>query len=258
MTNDLLLRDASHVRRPSASPIQTPIVIASLAYKGGIGKTTLAEELAHVLDAVAVDFDWSKGGLTAGWGYREESRIGAPIIDAFASGRVPTPLRGGPRKPDLIPGHTTFVEHQPAADKVAGELNRWAYSLQRRIVVDTHPDGCPSTNGAMAAAKVVVTPVILHTREMRSLEQLLNEASDYPLLLIPYMVPRTPSQWAIDDLQRLSERYDVPVGPMVGYYPWIPIRRLRVAICSEPVAKKQRQFCTEIQQVAKAVLSYDR
>ncbi|MFE9934202.1 ParA family protein [Streptomyces sp. NPDC005533] len=245
-------------RRIAPFPIQEPDVIASLAYKGGIGKTTLAEELAQVLDAVAVDFDWSKGGLTAGWGYREEERVGIPILDSFEGGKVPTPIRGGGRKPDLIPGHTTFAEHQPSAEKVAEDVNRWAQELRRRLVIDTHPDACPSTNGAMAAARVVVTPVVLQTREMRSLEQLLQEASDYPLLLIPYMVPRSPSQWAINELRRLSDVYNVPVGPMVGHYAWIATRRLRVAICSEPVAKKQLPFVEEIREVAKAVLKYGR
>ncbi|MGY4967447.1 ParA family protein [Streptomyces sp. 900105245] len=245
-------------RQVAPFPMQDPDVIACLAYKGGIGKTTLAEELAQVLNAVAIDFDWSKGGLTAGWGYREEQRVGAPLIDAFELGRPPTPIRGGLRKPDLIPGHTSFVEHQPSADKVAEAVNVWAHQLSRKLVIDTHPDGCPATYGAMAGARVVVTPVVLHTREMRALEQLLQEASDYPLLLIPYMVPRSPSQWAIDELGRLSQRYDVPVGPMVGYYAWIPTRRLRVAICSEPVAKKQQPFVDEIREVAKAVEAYGR
>ncbi|WP_420082731.1 ParA family protein (plasmid) [Streptomyces sp. JL4002] len=249
---------APQSRQLKPFPVQIPEVITSLAYKGGIGKTTLAEELAYVLKAIAVDFDWSKGGLTAGWGYKEEDRIGVPLVEAFANERTPNPLRGGARKPDLIPGHTSFVEYQPGAETVANHLHRWAYELKRRLVVDTHPDGCPATNGAMAAARVVVTPVVLHTREMRALEQLLSEASDYPLLLIPYMVPRTPSQWAINELARLSQEYEVPVGPMVGHYAWIPTRRRRVAICSEPVAKKQAEFVREIKQVAEAVLSYGK
>ncbi len=258
MSNEVLVQNATQVigRQVTPFPVQEPDVIASLGYKGGIGKSTLAEEVAQELDGVAVDFDWSKGGITAGWGYREEDRIGSPLIEAFESGRVPTPLRGGSRKPDLIPGHTTFGEHQPSAEKVKDELIRWAGELKRRLVVDTHPDACPSTYGAMAAARVVLTPVVLKAREMRSLEQLLEEASDYPLLLIPYMVDGSPSQWTIDELERLAKRFNVPVGPMVSYYKWIGTRRKRVAICSEPVFKKEEPFVQQIREVVKAVQNY--
>ncbi|RCG17801.1 hypothetical protein DQ384_39590 [Sphaerisporangium album] len=91
---------------------------------------------------------------------------------------------------------------------------------------------------------------------MRSLEQLLEEASDYPLLLIPYMVPRSPSQWAIDELERLAKRFNVPVGPIVGHYDWIGTRRKRVAISSEPVFKKEEPFVKQIREVVKAVENY--
>ncbi len=48
-----------------------PKIITVAAYKGGVGKTTLALELAQLLDAPLVDLDWDKGGATNRWGYRE-------------------------------------------------------------------------------------------------------------------------------------------------------------------------------------------
>ncbi|MQS17414.1 ParA family protein [Streptomyces kaniharaensis] len=260
MSSEVLVQSASEVigRQLKPFPEQEPYVVASLGYKGGIGKTTLAEEVAQELDAVAVDLDWSKGGLTAGWGYREEERQGAPLLEAFESGKVPVPLRGGDRKPDLIPGHTTFGENEPSAEKVADDLLRWSKELKRRLVVDTHPDACPSTYGAMAAANVVLTPVVLKVREMRSLEQLLEEASDYPLLLVPYMVDGAPSEQLINELESMAKKYQVAVGPMVSYYKWIGVRRKRVAICSEPIFKKEEPFVEQIREVAKAALNYAR
>jgi len=45
-------------------------IITVAAYKGGVGKTTLALELAYLLDAPLVDLDWDKGGATRRWGYK--------------------------------------------------------------------------------------------------------------------------------------------------------------------------------------------
>lgn len=257
MTSEAVLSSAMEVvgRQITPFPVQEPDVIASLGYKGGIGKSTLAEEVAQQINGVAVDLDWSKGGITEAWGWREEDRLGAPLIEAFESGKVPSPLRGGSRKADLIPGHTTFGEHEPPAEQVQSDLIRWSKELKRRLVVDTHPDACPSTLGALAAARVVLTPVVLATREMRAVRQLLEEASDYPLLLIPYMVD-SPSQWLIDELEQLADEFEVPVGPMVKRYKWIPVRRKRVAISSEPVFKKEAEFVGEIKAVVEAVENY--
>ncbi len=41
-----------------------PKIITVAAYKSGVGKTTLALELAQLLEAPLVDLDWDKGGAT--------------------------------------------------------------------------------------------------------------------------------------------------------------------------------------------------
>ncbi|WP_369974840.1 ParA family protein, partial [Thermobifida halotolerans] len=77
------------------------------AYKGGVGKTTIASELAYVMGAVLLDLDWDRGNATRAWGYRTEQRASAPLLDAIEAGRTPRPLVGK-RKADLVPCHEDF------------------------------------------------------------------------------------------------------------------------------------------------------
>lgn len=258
MTQDAVLESNIETigRQVTPFPVQEPETKSVVGWKGGIGKTTLAQELAFLDDGVAGDMDWTKGGLSKGWGYDEEERTGAPLIEAFENGRTPKPLRGGPRKPDLIPGHSTFGEHQPSPEAVKKSLIHWADDLKRKIIWDTHPDACPSTHGALAASRVIVVPAILATRPMEALDHLLQDISDYPLLLVPYMVPKKISTWHKDELKRLAKKYQVPVGPIVSDYPWIETRRKRVAICSEPVFKVEQPFVDQMKRVHQAVVRY--
>lgn len=237
---------------------QEPEVFAVAGFKGGVGKSRTAQELAWLLNAVLTDFEWDWGGVTRGWGYFEEDRVKSPLIRAFQTGQTPKPLSGHGRKPDLIPGHTAFERNQPRASVVTETLLQWSRDLKRRLVVDTHPGGSESTYGAMAAARVTVVPAVLGNEELRALEGLLQDVVDYPLLLIPYKIGRAPAAWLLDELERLAEKYEAEIGPAVGDYYWIPQRRLRVPICASPLSKRTKPFVEEMKDVAEAVMNYGR
>ncbi|MGW7319214.1 ParA family protein [Streptomyces sp. NPDC054865] len=239
-------------------PVQEPDVVTVAGFKGGVGKSRTSKELAWLLDGVLTDFEWDWGGVTRGWGYFEETRNKSPLIQAFQSGDTPKPLSGRGRKPDLIPGHTDFERNQPRSEVVAESLLKWSRDLQRRLVVDTHPGGSESTYGAMAAARVTVVPAVLGNEELRALEGLLKNLPDYPLLLIPYKIGRSPAAWLLDELERLAEENKAAIGPSVGDYYWIPQRRLRVPICASPLSKRTAPFVEEMQAVAEAVKNYGR
>lgn len=262
MTSELLGISADDVNAstkvPYVPPIQEPDIITVAGFKGGIGKSRLSKELASELNAVLTDFEWDWGGNSRAWGYREEERVNAPLIDAFRTGRTPKPLSGGGRKPDLIPGHSEFGANQPEADAVADALVQWSQDLKRRLVVDTHPGGCPSTFGAASAARVTVVPVVLARDELNALEGMLREMGDYPLLLIPYKVPRVPPASAMDRLEALVEQFNPIVGPMVSDYPWLGNRANRVPVVASPPSRRNANFVSEIRAVAEAVEKYGR
>ncbi|WP_326655678.1 ParA family protein [Streptomyces sp. NBC_01750] len=231
-----------------------PPIVATAAWKGGDGKSTLGYETAYQLGSTLADFDWDKGGCSASWGFRAERRVRAPMLDAFERGTTPTPLTGR-RKPDLIPSHPDFGLNQPAPDKIADALEQWARELDSPLSVDTHPGGCDSTYGALQAADVVLVPAVLADKSLNALEGMLEELTDYPLLVIPYMVKSPPARMR-KRLKDMTARFEIPVGPMVGYYPWIPTRSRRMAICAEPVSKQALPFVRQIDHVVKEVINY--
>ncbi|WP_204054760.1 ParA family protein [Planomonospora parontospora] len=229
-----------------------------LAYKGGVGKSLLAYELAYLLDAVLIDLDWDRGGVTRQWGYRHEDRMRAPLLDAIDKGRTPVPLQGY-RKPLLVPSHPDLATNQPAADVMADCLEQWARAWGRPVVVDTHPGGGPTTYGAASAARVVVSPAVLATRELEATEGMLEELADYPLLMVPNKVPRVPPAAELNRLSRMVTKANVPVAPPVSYYSWLERRKIRIAVTSyDPVPARVQPLNDELRVVAEAVKSYAR
>src|SRR5690606_21552609 len=97
--------------------VRMPLVVVH-SRKGGVGKTTLAYELAWLLDGVLVDLDWEEGGATRTWGYRWEDRVRSPLLSGLEHGTAPRPLKGF-NKPRLVPGHPDFEHQQPAAAVMA-------------------------------------------------------------------------------------------------------------------------------------------
>lgn len=236
-------------------------IIATAAYKGGVGKTFAAYELAYLLGGILVDLDWDHGNATRAWGYREETRVKAPLLDALELGRVPRPLAGGPWRADLVPCSRDFERNQPTPEKLAEALERWAKQwgeeYQCPIIVDTHPGGSPSTYGAVAAAHSIVAPVVLGEREMEATEGMVDELKSYPLILMPNKVSSSPPERYINWLSRISVSAHLPVAPPVSKNDWMTTRSRRMAICaSDPVPARARTLVDEMHAVAEYVVKY--
>ena len=233
-----------------------PYIVAVLAYKGGVGKTTIAYELAWLLDAVLVDLEWDAGSATRQWGYRHEDRVRAPLIDALERGRTPVPLQGF-RKPLLVPGHPDLAALAVPAETVTAAVERWAKEWGRPVVVDTHPGGFASTLGAAAAANVVVSPTVLATKELEALEGMLAEMADYPMVIVPNKVPTVPPAPQLEKLTRLVTAARATVAPPISHHVWLPRRQIRVAVTSyDPVPARIAGLDRELRAVADTVRNY--
>lgn len=243
---------------PALADLLPRLIVTVAAWKGGVGKTELAKELAYLLGAALVDLDWDEGGATRAWGYRHETRTTAPLLDALEAGRVPRPLSGGGVRADLIPSHPDFATNQPPADQMATALERWSQSLARPLVVDTHPGGVSSTMGAVAAAHVIVVPVNLETRALNATESMAKELQGgYPLLFVINRVKAAPEA-QLKHLERVSETFGIPVGPVVSNHSFLTQRRLTMAVCapgrSGAIPARAAGFVNEMHDVARSVL----
>lgn len=234
-------------------------IITVAAYKGGVGKTLHAYELAYLTGAVLLDLDWDRGNASRAWGYREERRVGSVLLDALARGRVPRPLAGGPWRPDLVPCSADFGTNQPNAEALTRAITEWASQWGREhgcpVVIDTHPGAQPATYAAAAAAHSVVVPVILGEREMEATEGMVEELKSYPLLLTPNRVPLSPPDRYISWLERIARDAQVPVGPAISNYSWLTTRQRRMAIsAATPTPARARQLVEELHAVATRVV----
>ncbi len=217
------------------------VTVAVAASKGGVGKTTIAYELAAAMNGVLVDLDWDSGGATRMWGYDPGNYRTAPLLDALElgpAGRPPKP-RKRPHQPDLVPSHPDLAASSIPDSLIADCLSAWATEWQQPVIVDTHPGANTLTDGAMEVADLVVVPVLLGAREMDALEGMLADFKAYRLLLAPTMVPPAPPRRYVDRLASLAN--GTPVAPPISEHRWIRRRVRRAALTLQPNPGKQLQ-----------------
>ncbi|MEV6774409.1 ParA family protein [Nocardia sp. NPDC051030] len=235
------------------------LIIAVAASKGGVGKTEIAKEIAWLLGGVLMDLDWDAGGITRKWGYFTETRVNAPLLDSFTSGKTPRPLLGGPTRADLVPSHPDLAHNQPDADQVTVMLEKWQQEWARPLVTDNHPGGSDIAYGSMAAAHVVVVPQPVAKNELEALEGMLRELRSYPLMIIPNqnLGPEVIPDRLLSRLEELSATYGVPLGPSIGYNRWLRERERRMAVmASDPMPARYRDYADEVRNAARAIVLY--
>ncbi len=210
-------------------------IVVCHSRKGGVGKSTVAYELAWLLEAPLVDLDWEGGGVSRSWGYRWEDHTRSALLTAIETGRAPRPLAGRKSKrPDLVPGHPEFELYQPDADTMADLLSSWAKEWDSDwVVVDTHPGATSATNGALQVANAIVTPVPLAMKDIYGTELTVKELAGYPVILVPNKVPPVPPRTMLEALRRAIDGTEAQVAPPIPNLAAVATRRRRTAMTAD-------------------------
>ncbi len=237
-------------------------IVTCHSRKGGVGKSTLAYELAWLLDAPLIDLDWEGGTVTKRWGYRWQDHARSAVADAVEHQRTPRLLSGRPsRRPDLVPGHADFKLEQPDADDMADAIQKWAGEWGREyVVIDTHPGADSATNGALAVSNAVVVPVPMKVMDLYGTEATLDELVGYPLVLAPNIVPRAPSRKMLDMLRASVNRpgMSAQIAPLIpdGGRPVYERTRRMALTAQTPAPKNVAAVVAGLDRLARFVREY--
>lgn len=79
---------------------------------------------------VYVDLDWNDGCGSRALGWMREHRRRSPLLDALAASRPPRVIRGGPSRPDLVPGGPELGSNQPPQEVLGAALVAWCEQLE--------------------------------------------------------------------------------------------------------------------------------
>ncbi|EQD42538.1 parA family protein, partial [mine drainage metagenome] len=150
---------------PNVGPVHGWPIIVIAAEKGGVGKSTIAYEVAASLEAVLVDLDSTRGGASGLWGYEtgiwESGELSAALATCVPPSQSHLPMAplmlGMAGRPSLVP-----MERGVAAiadvdsNRLRSMLLAWTIEWGRPIVIDTHPGLLPLSDAAIAAADLTV------------------------------------------------------------------------------------------------------
>jgi chromosome partitioning protein len=241
------------VQVPATDSVPGPLIVVVCGKKGGIGKTQLAVELAAAWSGVLVDLDWDPGGCTRGLGFAPSTAL----MQALELGGKPPRPRSSSARPDVVLSHPDLVVGGWKPDEVTERIVAWAAEWGRPVVCDTHPGSGELVHGALAAAHVALVPVPLKNAELNAAEAFVQEfGADYPLVLVPSMVPPIPPARQLRRLREIAG--DLPVAPPISRHEWIGTRGRRSAVVLMAPSNRTMKAAGEYLAVARYVLGLGR
>ncbi|MHB1527771.1 MAG: ParA family protein [Candidatus Dormibacteria bacterium] len=224
--------------QPNVGPVGGWPIITIAAEKGGVGKSTIAYELAASLDAVLIDLDWTRGGVTGLWGYETgiyeygdlAKALGACVPPSQSHLPMAPMMLGVAGRPSLVP-----MERGVAAiadvdsNRLRSMLSAWTKEWGRPIVIDTHPGLLPLSDAAIAAAVLTLVPMIYGFAEMLALKEFLRRrGATTNIILVPNRDRSLNSNWRlITIIDEEIEQFHIAISPPISDHLWLPRRQYR-------------------------------
>lgn len=181
-------------------------VVAIYNEAGGVGKSTLARELAVAasragLRVLAIDTD-SQATLTE-WlldAAKDEVRDEDTILPAFANRPLPTPKKS-PYGPDVLPAHRSLRDLERVVRNALGGPAALKFALERLdeydlVVIDTRGGEGAAVNAALTASNLLLTPLQTSLKGLQGLVLVMdyaeqqasfNHLNDTFLGVVPFM-----------------------------------------------------------------------
>ena len=103
----------------------------------------------------------------------------------------------------------------------------------------------------------MLAPTALRTAELDATAELVNEAADYPLVIVPNFVPTTPPAAEIQRLRSIIANTPVQVAPPIPTALHVGTRKKRIAITAEaPPAKSLQKVAAALTDLSTFVKEY--
>lgn len=232
-------------------------IIAVVSRKGGVGKTTLAYELAALMSAVLVDLEHEPGGATYRWDpdlvERPDERLGRAIR---RPGKAPRPRSRG-RRPLLVPSDPMLAFPLADTETLATLLDEWRVQWEdRTVIIDTHPGACWTTDAAIAASDCCVVPLTLGDGSWAATRALVAELGGRHIAVVPSRLRGRPPDHYVERLEELAAQPGVTITAPVMEHSFLDrVKRPGVPLCmAGRLGEARAAAALQFRQVAEDVL----
>ncbi len=230
-------------------------IIAIASPLDGVGKTTLAYEVASAFHWTLVDFDWATESARARV-CRESQYDGAHLGRALSGdpsegltifSQAPTAMVVDDQ-PALLAGRLSTCDGPLTPDQVSHQLVKWSRDHLFGVgpmVIDTTA-ACPELMaGAIAAANLLAMPVRVDIEALGALNSALDLFDlDIETVLVPNFVTSA-FESVRADLESIALDIGATIGPQLSYHPCLvtpsakPLRYLQLETTDVRLARDE-------------------
>jgi pilus assembly protein CpaE len=197
----------------SSTPVRRGQIVVVFNPKGGVGKTTIAVNLAAMLRirkgqrVLLIDCDTVTGHITQSLGMEDVRSVSKAWREARVTGKRPSfPEIASIHRSGVnvlvmseSPLHTEVLEPKRVAEAIAAARHSFDW-----VIVDMHPDYGPLNQGIFALADMIIVPVTPDVPTIRAAVQFSEVAVELDIReRLTMVVNRANSGISVPDIERV-------------------------------------------------------